>query len=85
MQNGTDYIARCALIGAIARVGCKWKMTSVQTSCRDERFMEDIKGALKSKNYSVGVSNAHTYFTIATGFDLCCLNVHVFIVSYFLI
>ena len=49
-------------------------MSSVQTSRRDERFMEDIKGALKSKNYSVGVSNAHAYFTIATGFDLCCLK-----------
>ena len=71
-RNG--YITRCALIGAIARVGCKWKMTSVQTSRRDERFMEDIKGALKSKNYSVGVSNTHTYFTIATGFDLYCLE-----------
>lgn len=75
MQNGTDYITRCAVIGVIARLAVK--MTSVQASRRDERFMEDIKGALKSKNYSVSVCNAHFYSTIATGFNLYCLNVYV--------
>ena len=45
-------------------------MTAVQASHREERLMEDVKGALESKNYSVRPS--------ATRTDVClhAYNVH---------
>ena len=46
-------------------------MTAVQANHREERLMEDVKGALESKNYSVRPS--------ATRTDVClqAYNVHV--------
>ena len=34
------------------------EMASVQASHREDRFMEDIRGALKSKNYTVKIPDA---------------------------